>query len=78
MIVREKSRQMLYVGADLSGKAGIIRKTIGELSQNELRAWYKSSPQTVGQHVIFTPEKKSYEPTIKENTGSPEQEQSSK
>jgi hypothetical protein len=78
MIVREKSRQMLYVGADLSGKAGIIRKTIGELSQNELRAWYKSSPQDVGQHVIFTPEKKSYEPTIKENTGSPEQEQSSK
>lgn len=78
MIVREKSKQMLYVGADLSGKAGIIRKTIGELSQNELRAWYKSSPQDVGQHVIFTPEKKSYEPTIKENTGSPEQEQSSK
>ena len=78
MIVREKSKQMLYVGADLSGKAGIIRKTIGELSQNELRAWYKSSPQTVGQHVIFTPEKKSYEPTIKENTGSPESEQSSK
>jgi hypothetical protein len=78
MIVREKSRQMLYVGVDLSGKAGIIRKTIGELSQNELRAWYKSSPQDVGQHVIFTPEKKSYEPTIKENTGSPEQEQSSK
>jgi hypothetical protein len=78
MIVREKSRQMLYVGADLSGKAGIIRKTIGELSQNELRAWYQSSPQDVGQHVIFTPEKKSYEPTIKENTGSPEQEQSSK
>lgn len=78
MIVREKSRQMLYVGADLSGKAGIIRKTIGELSQNELRAWYKSSPQDVGQHVIYTPEKKSYEPTIKENTGSPEQEQSSK
>ncbi len=78
MIVREKSRQMLYVGADLSGKAGIIRKTIGELSQNELRAWYKSSPQDVGQHVIYTPEKKSYEPTIKENTGSPESEQSSK
>lgn len=78
MIVREKSKQMLYVGADLSGKAGIIRKTIGELSQNELRAWYQSSPQDVGQHVIFTPEKKSYEPTIKENTGSPEQEQSSK
>lgn len=69
---------MLYVGADLLGKAGIIRKTIGELSQNELRAWYKSSPQDVGQHVIYTPEKKSYEPTIKENTGSPEQEQSSK
>lgn len=69
---------MLYVGADLSGKAGIIRKTIGELSQNELRAWYKSSPQDVGQHVIYTPEKKSYEPTIKENTGSPESEQSSK
>ena len=78
MIVREKNRQMLYVGADLSGKAGIIRKTIGELSQNELRAWYKSSPQDVGQHVIYTPEKKSYEPTIKENTGSPESEQSSK
>ena len=78
MIVREKSKQMLYVGVDLSGKAGIIRKTIGELSQNELRAWYKSSPQDVGQHVIYTPEKKSYEPTIKENTGSPEQEQSSK
>jgi hypothetical protein len=78
MIVREKSRQMLYVGVDLSGKAGIIRKTIGELSQNELRAWYKSSPQDVGQHVIYTPEKKSYEPTIKENTGSPESEQSSK
>lgn len=69
---------MLYVGADLSGKAGIIRKTIGELSQNELRAWYQSSPQDVGQHVIYTPEKKSYEPTIKENTGSPESEQSSK
>jgi len=69
---------MLYVGVDLSGKAGIIRKTIGELSQNELRAWYKSSPQDVGQHVIYTPEKKSYEPTIKENTGSPESEQSSK
>jgi len=69
MIVRDKSKQMLYVGADLSGKAGIIRKTIGELSQNELRAWYTSSPQTVGQHVIYTPEKKSYEPTIKENTG---------
>lgn len=78
MIVREKSKQMLYVGADLSGKAGIIRKTIGELSQNELRAWYISSPQDVGQHVIYTPEKKSYEPTIKENTGSPEQEQSNK
>jgi len=78
MIVREKSKQMLYVGADLSGKAGIIRKTIGELSQNELRAWYQSSPQDVGQHVIYTPEKKSYEPTIKENTGSPESEQSSK
>ena len=74
MIVREKSKQMLYVGADLSGKAGIIRKTIGEFSQNELRAWYISSPQDVGQHVIYTPEKKSYEPTIKENTGSPEQE----
>ena len=78
MIVRDKSRQMLYVGADLSGKAGIIRKTIGELSQNELRAWYTSSPHTVGQHVIYTPEKKSYEPTIKENTGSPEQEQQGK
>lgn len=78
MIVREKSKQMLYVGADLSGKVGIIRKTIGELSQNELRAWYQSSPQDVGQHVIYTPEKKSYEPTIKENTGSPESEQSSK
>lgn len=78
MIVRDKSKQMLYVGADLSGKAGIIRKTIGELSQNELRAWYNSSPQTVKQFVIFTPEKKSYEPTTEENTGSPKQEQQGK
>lgn len=75
MIVREKSKQMLYVGQDLSGKAGIIRKTIGDLSQSELRAWYLSSPQTVDQHVIYTPEKKTYESTIKENTGSTESEQ---
>ena len=78
MIVREKSKLMIYVGADPTGKAGILKKAIGDFTQAELRGWYSASPASVSQHVIFTPEKKTYEPTIKENTGSPEQEQQGK
>ena len=74
MIVREKSKFMMYVGSDPTGKAGVIRKTIGDFTQTELRAWFNSNPKSVSQHVIFTPEKTVYEP-IKENTSSPEQEQ---
>lgn len=74
MIVREKSKQMLYVGADPNGKAGIIRKTIGEFTQNELRGWYNTNPVSVSQHVIFTPEKKVYEPSKEVESSSSEQE----
>jgi hypothetical protein len=73
MIVREKSKFMMYVGADPTGKAGLIRKAIGDFTQNELRDWYNANPKSVSQHVIFTPEKKVYEPN-KENTSSPESE----
>jgi len=75
MIVREKSKLMLFVGQDPTGKAGVIKKTIGELSQNELRAWYIASPKNVEQHVIFTPEKKTYEPSKEIESSNSEQEQ---
>lgn len=72
MIVREKSKFIMYVGADPTGKAGIIRKTIGDFTQAELRGWYNTNPVSVSQHVIFTPEKKVYVPN-QEDTSSTEQ-----
>lgn len=75
MIVREKSKLMLFVGQDPTGKAGVIKKTIGEFTQNELRAWYIANPKNVGQHVIFTPEKKVYESSKEVESSSSEQEQ---
>lgn len=75
MIVREKSKQMLYVGADPNGKAGIIRKTIGEFTQTELRGWYNTDPLAVANLVIFTPEKKVYEPSKEAESGGSQSEQ---
>jgi hypothetical protein len=72
MIVREKSKLMIYVGADPTGKAGILKKAIGNFTQAELRGWYHTNPTSVSQHVIYTPEKKTYEP-IKEDSSSTEQ-----
>jgi len=72
MIVREKSKFIMYVGADPTGKAGIIRKTIGDFTQAELRGWYNTNPVSVSQHVIFTLEKKVYVPN-QEDTSSTEQ-----
>ena len=63
---------MMFVGQDPTGKAGIIKKTIGEMTEAELRGWFNSNPISVSQYVIFTPEKKPYE-SNKENTSSPEQ-----
>jgi len=73
MIVRDKSKLMIYVGNDPTGKAGILKKAIGNFTQEELRGWHSVNPASVSQHVIFTPEKKTYEPN-KENTSSPESE----
>ena len=61
----------MFVGKDPTGKPEIIKKTIGEMSQAELRGWYNADPQTASLHMILTPEKKTYEP-IKENPSSPE------
>ena len=73
MIVREKSKFMIYVGADPTGKAGILKKAIGDFTQAELRGWYNANPASVSQHVIYTPEKKTYEPTQENNSSSTEQ-----
>lgn len=73
MIVREKSKFMIYVGADPTGKAGILKKAIGDFTQAELRGWYNANPTSVSQHVIYTPEKKTYEPTQENNSSSTEQ-----
>lgn len=73
MIVREKSKFMIYVGADPTGKAGILKKAIGDFTQAELRGWYSANPTSVSQHVIYTPEKKTYEPTQENNSSSTEQ-----
>jgi hypothetical protein len=74
MIVREKSKLMIYVGADPTGKAGILKKAIGDFTQAELRGWYSASPASVSQHVIFTPEKKTYEPNQENDSSDTEQE----
>lgn len=63
----------MYVGANPTGKAGILKKTIGNFTQEELRGWYSSNPTSVSQHVIFTPEKKTYEPSKEDNSSSTEQ-----
>lgn len=73
MIVREKSKLMMYVGADPTGKAGIIKKSIGNFTQAELRGWYNANPTSVSQHVIFMPEKKAYEPIKEDNSSGTEQ-----
>jgi hypothetical protein len=70
MIVREKSKLMIYVGADPTGKAGILKKAIGNFTQAELRGWYNINPTSVSQHVIFTPEKKTYEPSQENDSSS--------
>ena len=67
MIVREKSKLIIYVGAYPTGKAGILKKAIGDFTQAELRGWYSANPVSVSQHVIFTPEKKTYEPIKEDN-----------
>lgn len=72
MIVREKSKFMIYVGADPTGKAGILKKAIGDFTQAELRGWYNANPTSVSQHVIYTPEKKTYEPIQENNSSSTE------
>jgi hypothetical protein len=73
MIVREKSKLMIYVGADPTGKAGILKKAIGNFTQAELRGWYTTNPKSVSQHVIFTPEKTIYEPSQENDSSSTEQ-----
>jgi hypothetical protein len=73
MIVREKSKLMIYVGNDPTGKAGILKKAIGNFTQAELRGWYNANPTSVSQHVIFTPEKKTYEPSQENDSSSSEQ-----
>jgi hypothetical protein len=73
MIVREKSKLMIYVGVDPTGKAGILKKAIGDFTQAELRGWYDANPKSVSQHVIFTPEKKTYEPSQENDSNSTEQ-----
>jgi hypothetical protein len=73
MIVREKSKLMIYVGADPTGKAGILKKAIGNFTQAELRGWYTTNPTSVSQHVIYTPEKKTYEPSQENDSSSTEQ-----
>jgi hypothetical protein len=73
MIVREKSKLMIYVGADPTGKAGILKKAIGNFTQAELRGWHNVNPKSVSQHLIFTPEKKTYEPNKEDNSSSSEQ-----
>ena len=73
MIVREKSKLMIYVGADPTGKAGILKKAIGNFTQEELRGWYSANPISVSQHVIYTPEKKTYEPNQENNSSDTEQ-----
>ena len=73
MIVREKSKLMIYVGADPTGKAGILKKAIGNFTQAELRGWYTTNPRSVSQHVIYTPEKKTYEPSQENDSSSTEQ-----
>jgi hypothetical protein len=73
MIVREKSKLMIYVGADPTGKAGILKKAIGNFTQAELRGWYNANPKSVSQHVIYTPEKKTYEPSQENDSSSTEQ-----
>lgn len=73
MIVREKSKLMMYVGADPTGKSGILKKAIGNFTQAELRGWYNANPSSVSQHVIFTPEKQIYEPIKEDSTSSSEQ-----
>jgi hypothetical protein len=73
MIVREKSKLMIYVGNDPTGKAGILKKAIGNFTQAELRGWYNANPKSVSQHVIYTPEKKTYEPSQENDSSSSEQ-----
>jgi hypothetical protein len=73
MIVREKSKLMIYVGADPTGKAGILKKAIGNFTQAELRGWYNTNPKSVSQHLIFTPEKKTYEPSQENDSRSTQQ-----
>ena len=73
MIVREKSKLMIYVGADPTGKAGILKKAIGDFTQEELRGWHNVNPISVSQHVIYTPEKKTYEPNKEDNSSDTEQ-----
>jgi hypothetical protein len=64
---------MIYVGADPTGKAGILKKAIGTFTQAELRGWYNTNPKSVSQHLIFTPEKKTYEPSQENDSSSTEQ-----
>ena len=52
MIVREKSKLMIYVGADPTGKAGILKKAIGDFTQAELRGWYSANPISVSQEWV--------------------------
>jgi hypothetical protein len=73
MIVRDKSKLMIYVGADPTGKAGILKKAIGNFTQAELRGWHSVNPTSVSQHVIFTPEKTIYEPNKEDDSSSSEQ-----
>jgi len=73
MIVREKSKLMIYVGADPTGKAGILKKAIGNFTQAELRGWYNANPTSVSQHVIYTPEKKTYESNKEDDSSSTKQ-----
>jgi hypothetical protein len=73
MIVRDKSKLMIYVGNDPTGKAGILKKAIGNFTQEELRGWHSVNPISVSQHVIYTPEKKTYEPNKEDDSSSTKQ-----
>ena len=73
MIVRDKSKLMIYVGNDPTGKAGILKKAIGNFTQAELRGWHSVNPTSVSQHVIYTPEKNTYEPSQEDDSSSSEQ-----
>ena len=55
MIVREKSKLMMYVGADPTGKAGILKKAIGNFTQAELSQLDVSFRGTEANNIFLEP-----------------------